>query len=194
MTLLVVAIDPPEIVRDVAAPGTLWSALADLFPQIFSFFLAFVLLGRYWMAHHEFVASLKSIDRTIMGATLAYLAFVAFLPFPTALVGEYEQNPVSVVLFASTLCLVSGMEAILFSLAVRRGHTRKRFDARSFRYGLLQSLTPVVLFAISIPIAFWNPTLALLTWLLGIPIGIALARLRPVDARGYVDAMSFTED
>jgi hypothetical protein len=35
---------------------------------------------------------------------------------------------------------------------------------------------------------------ALLTWLLGIPIGILVARRRPVDARDYREAMGSPDD
>ena len=41
------------------------------------------------MAHHAFFFRLKSIDRRLVAWNLVYLAFVAFLPFPTDLVGQY---------------------------------------------------------------------------------------------------------
>jgi hypothetical protein len=47
---------------------------------------------------------------------------------------------------------------------------------RTYRYGMIQSTTPVALFLLSIPIALWSPTAALLTWLLGMPIGMVVDR------------------
>jgi hypothetical protein len=41
---------------------------------------------------------------------------------------------------------------------------------------MIQSTTPVALFSLSIPIAFWNPTAALLSWLLAMPIGMLVDR------------------
>jgi uncharacterized membrane protein len=144
------------------------------------------LLGRYWMAHHEFFASLKRVDRSLIGANMIYLAFVAFLPFPTELVGRYEVNPVSVVLFAICLAVISGMESVLFGIAHRHGLLRPKLDAKEYRVGMIQSTTPVVLFIVSIPIAFWSPTVALLSWLLSIPLAIVVDRSAQIDSRAIM--------
>ncbi len=190
MTLLIVSIDVPHLLGAFDdSPRHMLDALRDLGPQFFSFFLAFLLLGRYWLAHHAFFAMLSGIDRTLMGVNLLYLAFIAFLPFPTALVGEYENNPMAVVLFAVCLGIISTLEWVLLSLAVRRGHTRAPVSPAAYRYESIQSLTPVGLFAISIPIAFWSPTLALLTWLLALPIGVWQDRHAPEAARAWAEEM-----
>src|SRR5262245_65738352 len=93
MTLLIVTIEPPTLSGDAASASVLRDALRDLGPQIFSFFLAFFLLARYWLAHHAFASTLDRVDRTLAGLTLCYLSFVAFLPFPTAPVGDSGETP-----------------------------------------------------------------------------------------------------
>jgi uncharacterized membrane protein len=183
MTLLIVSIEPPDLKGDVSDPSVLWDALRDMRPQFVSFFLAFLLLGRYWMAHHEFFAILQRVDRSLMTWNLVYLAFVAFLPFPTLLVGRYETNPVSVVMFALGLAAISGMESVLFALAHRHELFGRKLGPLEYRVGMIQSTTPVVLFILSIPIAFWSPTAALLSWLLAIPLGIVVDRHWHVDSR-----------
>jgi uncharacterized membrane protein len=56
-----------------------------------------------------------------------YLAFVALLPFPTGVLGEYGSNPVSVVAFAANMIAVSAMEAVLFRHAWRRRLLREEW-------------------------------------------------------------------
>jgi len=187
MTLLIVSVEVPELRGSLDDPSTLLQPLGDLGPQLFSFFLAFLLLGRYWMAHHAFFATLRSVDRRLIVLNLVYLAFVAFLPFPTELVGKYEENPISVVLFAVVLAVISGMEAVLFRHAHRSGHLERPLSERAYRYGMVQSLTPVVLFALSIPLAFLSPTLALLSWLLSVPLGFAAERRSRGEASEYME-------
>ena len=51
---------------------------------------------------------------------------------------------------------------------------------------LLASLSPVLLFAISLPVAFVEPRLAILLWFLAIPLGMLLDRYRPAGAERYV--------
>lgn len=176
MTLLIVTVEAPSLDGASDDPGALLRPLADLWPQLFSFFLAFLLIARYWMAHHAFFAEVQRIDRRMIALNLFYLAFVAFLPFPTELVGKYEANPVSVTLFAVTLAVISGMESVIFRHAYRSNLLAVRVSEEAYRYGQMQSLTPVVLFVLSIPIAFWNTTVAVSSWLLTFPIGAWLAR------------------
>jgi hypothetical protein len=55
-----------------------------------------------------------------------------------------------------------------------------------YRYGVISSLSPVVLFIATAPLAFISSTLCLASWLLSIPIGIALAKRAPA---GLQDVM-----
>ncbi len=184
MTLLIVTVEVPRLRGDPSEPGVLWDAITDSGPQILSFFIAFLLLGRYWLAHHEFVTWLRATDRRLMSLNLVYLAFVAFLPFPTGLVGRFEENPLSVTLFALTLAAVSGMETVLFVVAYRDGLLAREITSASFRYGVTASTAPVVVFLLSLPIAFWvSPTWALLSWLLSFPLQLLLRRTAPPGAR-----------
>jgi uncharacterized membrane protein len=189
MTLLVVSIEPPNLGGDGSSPSVMADALQDVWPEIFSFFLAFLLLARYWLAHHAFASTLDHIDRALAGLTLCYLAFVAFLPFPTALVGEYESNAVSFGLFAAGLTIISGLETVMLWHAMRAGLTRTWPVPRAaYRYALLQSTLPTLLLAASIPIAFASTTAATVMWILAVPLGRMIDRLAPNGARAYAEA------
>ncbi|HYJ70133.1 MAG TPA: TMEM175 family protein [Nocardioidaceae bacterium] len=189
MTLLVVAIEPPTLTGDPSSPSVMGDALQEIWPEIFSFFLAFLLLGRYWLAHHAFGSTLDHVDRTLAGLTLCYLAFVAFLPFPTALVGEYDSNALSSMLFAACLTIISGLETVMLWHAMRSGLTRTSPVPRpAYRYALLQSTLPTLLLAASIPIAFASTVAATVMWILAIPLGRVVERLFPDGARAYARA------
>jgi hypothetical protein len=59
----------------------------------------------------------------------------------------------------------------------------------SYRYGMIQSTTPVALFLLSIPIAFlWSPTAALLSWILTVPIGVLVDRRQRSQEREELDS------
>jgi uncharacterized membrane protein len=186
MTLLVVSIEPPILSGDPKSPSVMGEALRDLWPEIFSFFLAFLLLARYWLAHHAFASTLDHIDRTLAGLTLCYLAFVAFLPFPTALVGEYESNAVSSMLFAACLTIISGLETMMLWHAMRSGLTKTWPVPRpAYRYALLQSALPTLLLAASIPVTFASTIAATVMWILAAPMGRVIDWLSPDGARAY---------
>jgi hypothetical protein len=101
--------------------------------------------------------------------------------------GEFGENPISVVAFAVNMAAVSGMETVLFSHARRRRLFREEPPEDVYRWALGSSLLPVLAFALSIPIAFALPWLAIVIWLLAIPLQLVWARYRPAGASRYLD-------
>jgi uncharacterized membrane protein len=178
MTLLIVSIAVPTI-SDGDSVSDLADALNDLTPNFVSFFISFVVIGRYWMAHHQFVSLLGAMDQAFIFLNLIYLAFIAFLPFPTALLGEYFENPLSVAIYATNVGIVSAMEVALLSRAYRADLLQQRLTPDIYRFGVVASLSPVVFFALSIPVAFLSTTVAVAMWFLAVPFGIAVNRRAP---------------
>lgn len=182
LTLLALELRVTDLAGDVDDPATMWAALDDLLPNLIAFGVGFLLIGRYWLAHHDFVARIQGFDGRLMGINLLYLAFVALLPFPTSLIGEYESNPVSALVFAVALAAVSLAETVLLSHAHRAGLMREQIGERTYRWEVLASLQPAVMFLVTIPIAFVDTTAMLLSWLvLGYVLGKLVERVRPSD-------------
>jgi uncharacterized membrane protein len=185
MTLLIVAVTVPHINPEDGI-HELADALNDLSPAFVSFFISFAVIGRYWLAHHQFVSLLRAMDQGFIALNLLYLAFIAFLPFPTALLGEYFSNPLSIVIYAVSVGIVSGMEVVLFRHAYRRGLLRKQPTPEVYRFGVIASLSPLLFFSISIPLAFLSTTLAVATWFLTAPLGAILEKRAPEGAESLL--------
>jgi uncharacterized membrane protein len=184
MTLLIVAVAVPNL-GDADSVSELASDLNDKTSEFVSFFISFAVIGRYWVAHHQFFARLGSMDGGLIGINLVYLAFIAFLPFPTDLLGTYFQNPLSIAIYAVTVAIVSGLEVVLFRHAHRRRMMREQLPEDVYRWGVLQSLSPVVFFLLSVPVAFVSTELAVACWFLGLPFAIISARWAPAGAEEY---------
>jgi uncharacterized membrane protein len=185
MTLLIVSIAVPTI-SDTNSVSDLADALNDLTPNFISFFISFVVIGRYWMAHHLFVSLLGAMDQAFIFLNLIYLAFIAFLPFPTALLGEYFENPLSVAIYATNVAIVSALEVALFRRAYRADLLRQRLTPEVYRYGVIASLSPVLFFLLSIPFAFLSTTLAVAMWFLAVPFGLVINRRAPEGTRNLL--------
>jgi len=181
MTLLVVGIAVPTLQQgdDVAE---LADALGALGGNFLSFFISFAVIGRYWAAHHQFFALLRGADGGLVAINLVYLCFVAFLPFPTALLGEYFENPLAVVIYAVNVAVISGLEVVEFRHAYRHDLLDRKISPEVFSWGVRASLTPVLFFLLSVPIAFIDTSVAALTWLLVVPFGAAVDRRKPRGA------------
>jgi uncharacterized membrane protein len=167
MTLLVVGIGIPHVHETSKIAGK----IGGKDNEIFGFFLSFLVIGLYWLAHHRFFAKLVAVDGRFMRLNLIYLAGIAFMPFPTALVGLYgSDEAVVIVLYAVTLAIVSLLEAMMFWHAQHADLLRRHLDDVAFRNYMIASLTPALVFAVSIPLALLvDPGLGLLSWLLIFP-------------------------
>jgi TMEM175 potassium channel family protein len=185
MTLLVVGIVVPKL-TDGDSVSDLADALNDLIPNFVSFFISFAVIGRYWLAHHEFIGRLKAMDNGLIGLNLVYLGFIAFLPFPTALLGNYFENPLSVATYAVTVGLVSTLEVVMFRHAHRRDLMSEKMPEDMYRFGVVASLAPVLFFVISIPLAFLHTGLAVASWYLVVPFDtVVMHRFQPEGAEQY---------
>ncbi len=178
LTLIAVELHPPAL--DFEGDGTeLLHKLGGMSDEIIIFFVAFAVMGSYWLANHRFVATLGSMDSAYVFWTLPYLAWVAFLPFPAAAMGRYFDNPVAVSLFAVNVAMVSLLEWVL----LRRAHTAGLFfrplTPAGYRWASLGSLAPVVVFVLSIPVMWIDTVLGLAVWGLNVPVGIYLNSRTP---------------
>ncbi|MFO1208536.1 MAG: TMEM175 family protein [Amaricoccus sp.] len=171
MTLLVVELHVPHIVGTVGDDGTLLDALREQSDAIFGFFLGFVILGRYWLAAHQFFGTLRSVDTRLIAINLLYLSFVAFSPFPVALISEYGGDRTAFYVFAATMGGISLLEVALFRYAEHHGHLRERLSPEALRFGTIASTAPVLIVLLSLPLALVSTSLALLSWLLMFPVG-----------------------
>jgi len=194
MTLLVVSLDPPTFAARAVSDTALLSGVWDDFPRLFSFFLAFLLLGRYWIAHHTFYASLDRIDDALIGWSLVYLAFVAFLPFPTDLLGEFDGNGGASALFALNMGIISALEVAMFRRAHHAGLMRNKLSQHSYRFAIRISTVPVVMFLISIPIAFAFAYLAQAMWVASLILSWVWIRRAPNTTREEIRRMSDDAD
>jgi uncharacterized membrane protein len=161
-------------------------ALNDQSEKFISFFISFAVIGRYWIAHHQFFARLAWMDAGLIVINLVYLAFIAFLPFPTDLLGSYFDNPLSVAIYAVNVAIISGLEVVLFRHAHRRAMMSERLPEEIYRWGVFMSLSPVVFFALSVPVAFASTTVAVAFWLLGLPLALISDRWKPAEADRYL--------
>lgn len=83
--------------------------LSDHLGELGAFALSFWVIARLWRIHHRIFERVGGYDSTLVSLTMAWLATVVFLPFPTELLGTEYDDGVSALyigtLFASSLAL-----------------------------------------------------------------------------------------
>lgn len=186
MTLLVIGIGVPTL-RSAGSEDELLQALADLWPDVVGFVIGFAVIGRYWVAHHQFFSLVQDINGNLLSRNLIYLASIAFLPFPTALLGDYLHNPVAVSAYALAVAAVSALEVVLFRCAYHDGLLHRPPPPHVYRWAVRASILPVLLFLASVPVAFASTAAAVVIWMVVVPLEVFLVdRHRPRDTDEYL--------
>ena len=85
ITLLVLEIRPP----DVPSGSTLAKELLHLWPKYAVFAVSFITIGIMWVNHHALFQGIASVDRSLLFVNLLLLMAISFVPFPTAVLGDY---------------------------------------------------------------------------------------------------------
>jgi uncharacterized membrane protein len=111
ITLLVLEINVPEIDMHNSA-NQLTQALIHLFPKFLSWVISFLMIAVIWVNHHRILESVKLIDRKFFWLNINLLLWTSFIPFPTALLGDYADNKMA----ASFFGIVLSFTAIAFVL------------------------------------------------------------------------------
>ena len=166
ITLLALNIEVPEIPHDLVAtelPGR----LLDLWPQFLSYVLSFLIIGFYWMAHHRTFHYIRSYDHRLLLINLLVLMLSALVPFSSSLLGEYGDQQIAVVFYATHLAVTGLALSWLWWYASRNPRLiDPDIDPRVVRYNDLRGLLVPLFFVLSIGISFVSVTAAQLSWVL----------------------------
>jgi uncharacterized membrane protein len=181
MTLLVVTIAEPT-----GSAARVEGELRKLLPQITAFFVSFAVIGRYWLAHHQFVSLLTAVNGRVLFWGLVYLALVAFLPFTTNMLGDYSGVPLVVAVYALNVAAISTLETVMFAVSHRTGLFERPLPADVYRYAVIESFVPVGAFLVSIPLAWVSTEAAFACWALSFVALPIVHRRRPTDADSYL--------
>ncbi len=158
ITLLVVTLAIPEATENVG------DALLDRWPQMLSYVLSFLVIGVFWMAHHRIFRYVGSIDQRLIWLNLLFLMCVAFIPFPTGVLGDHDGSRGAIVFYAATIGLTGTVLASIWQYLIHAGHLNERADAKIVRYLTRRSLVTPISFLVSIPLSFVSLRLAEACW------------------------------
>ena len=167
MTLLVLDLHaPPDLGQD-----RLGAVLVEALPRFFAYALSFAVIGAAWMSHHGKFTVVRRYDAGLQWLNLLLLFFVALLPMPTSFISEYGggSSPWPVVLYAAVTASMHLVLDLIWVHAWHAGLVAHEVDAALYRYVLLLALPVPVVFVLSIPVAFLDPSLAMNLWWLIIP-------------------------
>jgi uncharacterized membrane protein len=179
ITLLVLNLEVPDVERG----QTLGDALVDLLPSVGAYVLAFALVGRFWVIHHNLFEKLRAFDPALMTLNLIFLALIVLVPFSANLYDTYTDEALAVAVLGATLGLAAWVNWLMTVHVLRREliHDHHRPSTEPFATPVGLGFTAA--FLVSVPAAFVNVHIAEALWISTIFLHYPLRRLgRPTTS------------
>jgi uncharacterized membrane protein len=109
VTLLVLELKVPSL-QDHHSVSGLGHRLLDLLPKFLSWLISFIIVCKFWLNHYHIPRLAGHANYAMVWLNSLFLMFQSFIPFPTAMMGEYATNPLAV----STFGMVMALNTLLF--------------------------------------------------------------------------------
>jgi uncharacterized membrane protein len=106
ITLLVLEIRVPHV-EDHVSVAALARALTDLAPKFVSWVISFLTVCVIWMNHHRLLRLVGRFDHGLFWWNANLLLWTSFIPFPTALMGDYPGNRLAVSFYGLVMLLMA---------------------------------------------------------------------------------------
>jgi uncharacterized membrane protein len=140
--------------------------LLHLWPAYLAYVTSFVTIGIIWINHHHTVSLMGNADRTMLFLNNLLLLTIAFLPFPTKLVGDYlhhDGEQAAALAYAGTLVVMAALHQAWWQYA-RRGRRLIGEDVpESALRAVDRAYGPgVPMYGLTFAIAFFSPLAAVL--------------------------------
>lgn len=138
--------------------------LVHIWPAYLAYVTSFLTIGIIWMNHHHTVSFIGRIDRTFLFVNNLLLLTVAFLPFPTGLVGDNLRGAgeqAAALAYAGTLVVM----AILHQLWWQYARRNRRLIADATPDSALRAVDRaywpgVPMYGVVFVVAFFSPLAA----------------------------------
>ncbi|HUI65568.1 MAG TPA: TMEM175 family protein [Bacteroidota bacterium] len=133
-------------------------ALLPVLPVLLSYALSFVFLGIYWSNHHHLLQAIQHVDGRVLWANLHLLFWLSLTPFVTGWMGENHFATWPVASYGIVL-LMSAIAYTILSRLLISLHGADSVLARAYGKDLKGNIS-MTLYAVAIPLAFLNPWLS----------------------------------
>lgn len=172
ITLMVLEVKPPHI----EAEPQLLPALKHLWHEYLAVGISFFVIGILWSTHNRRFHWMKRSDGGLVMINMLFLLAVSAIPFVTAVLAKHPYRDATVI-YAATVAISPLLLALLWLYARGKGLLAPEMPRSERWIGVASPLASAAVFLGSIPVAFWSPVAARMSWILVfiIAMGIRLA-------------------
>jgi len=140
------------------------AALRPMIPVFLSYILSFTFVGIYWNNHHHTLQAIHQVNGRILWANLHLLFWLSLVPFATGWMGENHFTQWPIVLYGVVLL----MSALAYTIFLRQLIAQEGQDsplAKAINSDFKGKIS-LGFYIIAILLAFWNPWISLILYVL----------------------------
>ncbi|MBL7685641.1 MAG: DUF1211 domain-containing protein [Deltaproteobacteria bacterium] len=160
----VIAIIITIMVLEMKIPhGEDLNSLLPLIPTFTSYVLSFIYVGIYWNNHHHMLHAAQHVNGAVLWANLHLLFWLSLFPFVCGWMGENHLAKIPTAAYGIVLFMAGTAYYILSRLLIT-SHGSHSLIAKALGSNFKAKLS-LVLYLISVPIAFIYPILSFLMYI-----------------------------
>jgi uncharacterized membrane protein len=158
VTLLILNVQLPK-----PEAGGLGRELLRLWPEYATYAASFLTIGIMWLNHHALFSRVERVDRPLVMLNLLLLMVVAFIPFPTQVLGTHlggsEASTAALFYSLSSVGTAVGFSAVYLYVARHPSLLDPRFRHADFMKAMPWFSIGFAVYLAGIAVSFINPPL-----------------------------------
>lgn len=154
ITILVLQFAVP-VIHHPQSVSELANALVSLLPKLASWFISIVIICKFWINHYYIFKLARKANFALVWINCFFLMSQSFIPFPTALMGEYYQNPLAVSLFGVVMAWNTVMYILLHEY-INRNLIKSEFENAQDPHIIKKSFIGVFSYLLGAGVAWIN--------------------------------------
>lgn len=165
ITIMVLGLKLPVLPNDFTN-ADLWMAAYQLAPQLLAYALSFLIIAIFWVNHHNFFHSLRTIDGKLVWINNLLLFWLSLVPLATAFLGGHPTQPAALMVFGFLLMMAAACFPLMSYYTIYKGHlTHDDVSMDLRRQTFRWSLPGFILYLLAIlvaPLSVWASWVILL--------------------------------
>ncbi len=187
ITLLVIEIKIPDIHNEKVSDKALLQELGHLIPKFLGFVVSFMFIGLYWTVHHRMFGFVTGYDRKLLLLNLAFLFFIALMPFSTGFYSEYsggdlirKQLKVPMTFYVLNFCSLGFINYFMWRRITNPKNklAEPPIDILTAKLARMRSLIVPIIFLCMLPVAYFTNVLIAIYLPMLIPIVLRVMKKR----------------
>ena len=169
MTVLVLGLSLPPTIPSEQLEGE----ILKLSPHILAYAFSFIVLGIYWIGHHNQFHYVKRTDRVFLWVNIFFLLTIGFVPFSTSVLGEHPFSPIAVRVYGANLAATgSALYAVWWYATSQYRLVEKDLDPHIVSLATRRTLIGPAVSLAGIGFSYLDTRISLVLYLLLIPFFI----------------------